>query len=285
MKQFLKKFLCKLSPQLNYALIALYRRRRDRRPSLNEREFARTEIFNGADLVVLGGPFAGMRYINEHTYGPIALNWLGLYEPHLNGVIQQIVDGPYDGFIDLGAAEGYYAVGIGRARPELNIVTFDLDPFSRASQRRLAALNGVKNIDIRSICTHQNFEDVLGERPFVFCDVDGAELDLIDPNSVPGLRRADLLVEIHSIGKLSVPQVTEIVAQRFSDTHSIRVIGPNAEYAEQARLIKALRQNGVSSKVLDQVAAIRRKDPNNWLVLTLRESKEISEFACESQKR
>ena len=141
--------------------------------------------------------------------------------------------------------------------------------------RRDPPLNGIKNIDIRSLCTHRNFEDVLGKRPFVFCDIDGGELDLIDPISVPGLRRADLLVEIHSTANLSVPQVTEMIAKRFGDTHSIRIIEVKSEYAEQARLIDDLRSDGVPSKVLDQVAAIRREDPNNWLVLTLQQGKNL----------
>ena len=276
MKRLAKKYLFKHAPRLAFALASGNRRLRDHAQSLAARKIARAEIFKNNEPVVLTGPFAGMRYIDEYTFVPIAMTWLGIYEAQLNPWIRRIIQGSYDTFIDIGAAEGYYAVGIARARPDMNVVTFEADPFSRRAQKRLAALNGVKNIDIHSLCDHQTLESVLGKRPVVLCDIEGGEVDLIDPIRTPGLRRADLIVETHLFEDLSIPQVTQMIANRFRDTHQIEVVHENSESMEKARLIDKLRRDGIAPAMLDDIASIKPPTPNEWLILTAQQNSDAA---------
>ena len=281
MKRFVKKYLFKFAPQLAFALTSLRRRRRDHRQNLAARKIARAEIFKNAEPVVVTGPFAGMRYIDEYTFVPIALIWSGIYEAQLNPWVRMIIDGPYDSFIDIGAAEGYYAVGIARARPDLNVVTFEADPFSRRAQRRLAGLNGVTNIDVRSLCDHRTLEDVLGKRPVILCDIEGGEVDLIDPIRVPGLRRADLIVETHLYDDLTIPQVTELLAERFRGTHRIEVVHANSEEAEKAPLLEKMRRRGIPAAIVNEIASIKPPTPNEWLILTAQQNNDMPRLVPE----
>src|SRR6516164_6432959 len=89
------------------------RRRRYFRKLLSARQRYHKQVFFGnCDPHVLSGPFAGLRYLDEPIWGPIEPKWLGTYEQELLPVIQQIIQTPYSTIIDIGSAEGYYAVGL-----------------------------------------------------------------------------------------------------------------------------------------------------------------------------
>lgn len=266
LKQLVKKQLFRIAPEFAFGLIAWYRRRRDFAKNLAARKFARAEIFKNGEPVVVAGPFAGMRYIDDFTFGPIVHSWLGIYEPQLAPSMRKVIEDSYDTIIDIGAAEGYYAVGIARARPDLPVITFEADPYSRDLQRRMAKLNGVTNIDIRALCDHQTLEATLGKRPFVLCDIEGGEVDLIDPMRTPGLRRADLIVETHLHEDKSIPEVTKLLADRFRATHTIEVV--REPHMVQRQLLDEVRKRGVTTARLDDLVTIERETPNEWLILT-----------------
>lgn len=61
---------------------------------------------------ILAGPFRGMKYI-ENSHGSAYLpKILGSYEKELHKFIPRIVEEEYELILDIGAAEGYYAVGL-----------------------------------------------------------------------------------------------------------------------------------------------------------------------------
>jgi len=90
---------------------------------------------------VLNGPFAGMLYLNEAVWGSITPRWIGSYESCLWPALREIIARRYSRIIDVGCAEGYYAVGLCRALPSAEVFAYDLDPDSRAQVRRLWQLN------------------------------------------------------------------------------------------------------------------------------------------------
>lgn len=266
-RKTIRHALYKFTPALAFSISSWHVRRLQKESSSLSRRAARQALFEGETPYVLGGPFAGMRYVDEFTFAPIAPLWLGVYEPQLHPWIRRLIEGGYDSFVDIGAAEGYYAVGVGRACPGMRIVTFDADPFSRRALRRLAALNGVGNLEIRSLCDHRRLEASLGARPFVLCDIEGGELDLIDPRRSPGLARADLVVEIHRAGGHSIGEVRALIADRFRETHKAAVLTDDVEARQ--RLLEELRTKLSLSK-LEALADESRGEPNEWLVLTAR---------------
>jgi hypothetical protein len=261
-----KRFIFRHAPRSAFIVSSLRFRRAHGARSARERGEARRLLFGGGAPAVLSGPFAGMRYLDEFTFGPIAARWLGVYEPQLHPEIERIATEPYDSFVDIGAAEGYYAVGIGRRRPDLAITTFEADPWSRGAQHRLAALNGVRNIAVRGLCDARSLERALGARPVVLCDIEGAELGLLDPAACPALRRADLIVELHVADGRPVPEVGDILAARFRATHTALTLADDEP--RRARLLAALAATGRDPAPLRRFADEARSQPNAWLVLT-----------------
>ena len=64
---------------------------------------------------VTSGPFAGMRYIDASFGSAYIPKLLGTYEQELSNVLAGIIAKRPKAVVDVGAAEGYYAVGLARA--------------------------------------------------------------------------------------------------------------------------------------------------------------------------
>jgi hypothetical protein len=183
----------------------------------------KTLIYNEADPVVLSGPFAGMKYLNEIVWGPIEPKWLGTYEQELHPIIDRILQRNYSKIIDVGSAEGYYAVGFAAKCPLAQLYSYDVDPWARSQQRRLARLNGVNNLRIGSRCSGKELEGRVSGRSLVICDVEGYEYDLLDPRRTPALSSCDILVELHEHRTygFSPQSGSDELARRFSVSHEI----------------------------------------------------------------
>lgn len=180
-------------------------------------------IYPDGQIEVLGGPFAGMRYFNDVVWGPITPKWLGSYEEELHHVIQDVLDRDYRVIVDVGAAEGYYAVGLARSFPEASIFSYDIDPFARKLQKNLAGLNKVSNLHIRARCTHENL-GILKESGLLISDIEGFEYELINPLDAPSLANCDILIEVHPFQDLTVEQVRDALLDRFEQTHLVKVL-------------------------------------------------------------
>ena len=69
--------------------------------------------------VVQGGPFAGMTYVRGVSCANTISRLLGSYEAELHPVVEQVISRSYPTVIDVGCAEGYYAIGLARRSPQL----------------------------------------------------------------------------------------------------------------------------------------------------------------------
>lgn len=67
--------------------------------------------------IIKYGPFAGMNYDVAASEGGGAPRLLGGYEASLAPIINDIVEAKPDLIIDVGCAEGYYAIGMARRLP------------------------------------------------------------------------------------------------------------------------------------------------------------------------
>src|SRR5690606_14563229 len=122
----------------------------------------------------------------------------GTYEMEHHAVVEQIATRNYPLIVDVGAAEGYFAVGLALRCSSSQVISYDVDPIARVRQRQLAKLNAIENLEIQRYCTHEELTAQLGESAaFIVCDVEGYEMELLDPSACPALKNCDMLVEIH----------------------------------------------------------------------------------------
>jgi hypothetical protein len=176
------------------------------------------------------GNFQGMSYLPRAYYSEILPKLVGTYECELISAVETICQAGCDRIVDIGAAEGYYAVGMALRNPTAGIVAFELSSTGRYFLRRLAARNGVSSqITIHGRCSVETLRSSLmgANRPAVICDCEGAEDALLRPDQIEPLRRSLIVVETHD-GLESDGQVLEGISdrliERFAPTHDTEVI-------------------------------------------------------------
>lgn len=212
---------------------------------------------------VLSGPFQGMDYCVAATEGGRAPRLLGVYEAGLAPVIEAAVARSYPLVIDVGCAEGYYAVGMALRLRRARILARDLDPRAQERCRALAKANGVAaRVEIGGAMGPGDFAICTAQPTLVICDIEGAEDQLLNPEAAPGLRAADILVECHDG---MVPGLSDRIAARFAESHHVTRIG---------RVLNATALPGWTEELsdLDRLLALWewRASPTPWLWLERR---------------
>ncbi len=189
---------------------------------------------------VVGGPFKGMRYHGKAVCGAALPKVLGVYECELAPFLLKWSAIPFQHIVNIGAGEGYYAVGCARLWPGATITAFETGEEGRTLLARNVELNGLQSrVRIMGHCGREQLESVFsdGQRALVIADVEGAEGQLLDPDNIPGLVDAHIIVEIHDfvddrLGQTVVSQlesshtIEEVHTQRrrFSDFHEPRAL-------------------------------------------------------------
>jgi len=176
------------------------------------------------DKRVMNGPFRGMRYVDDSRGSCYIAKLLGTYERELHEAVEDIIFAHPSVIIDLGAAEGYYAVGMARRLEEARVIAFEMDDRARDALAEMAQLNGVfPRVEIRGKCEACDLAECVDGvlRPIVICDVEGHERELLDPARVPALAGCTILVELHDF---VVPGLCEELVGRFMQTHTIKRI-------------------------------------------------------------
>ena len=177
------------------------------------------------EIHVLSGPFLGMKYFNDVFYSSATPRWLGTYEMELNPVMEEISQRGYQAIIDVGSAEGYYAVGLARRCPQAEVYAFDVDPISREQCRRLSRLNRVDaRVHVSGLLKPRDVARLAVMPTLIICDIEGFEMTLLDPQVCPAMKACDLLVEIHELAEFG-GQVESTLGRRFAGTHQIQAFG------------------------------------------------------------
>jgi hypothetical protein len=165
-----------------------------------------------------------MHYLRDAVSGGFVPKSLGIYERELHCVILSLPQREILRIVNIGASDGYYAVGLARLLPRAHVIAFEMEPRGQKAIRHMAENNGVGDrVEVRGRCELAHLRAALDStaKTLVLCDVEGFEDVLMDPAAVPTLRQDWLLVEIHD-GKN--PGVSERIRNRFLSTHDIQTI-------------------------------------------------------------
>ena len=152
---------------------------------------------------------------------------LGTYEQELHPLLEQLRQHPVDVAFDIGAAEGYYAVGMLFAGLASRVVAFETNPAGQALVMDMARLNGVADrLSVFGACTRGGFERatrVAGDRSsLLMMDVGRFRIAACWIRS--GCRRCrqqNILVEVHDF---VLPGLTQEILARFGDSHTVERI-------------------------------------------------------------
>jgi SAM-dependent methyltransferase len=218
------------------------------------------------DLVVQNGPFAGMRYAHALPPGSIFYpKLLGSYEAELHSVLERIIRTKYTAVIDVGCADGYFAVGLAMRMPGVIVYAYDIDPSMRKICAANAELNGVSDrVRISSCCDADELRRLdLGARAFILCDCEGFEVELFPPNIVGHLASHDLVIELHDFINITI---RDTLRERFSATHDAALVDSVDDYLK-GDVFHFPQLTGKSRALKKDVMSERRPAIMQWLIL------------------
>ena len=212
--------------------------------------------------VVLDGPLKGLDFLPQSAEGCHIPKLLGCYEQPLLPHIEAAIQANYPLILNIGCAEGYYAVGMARRMAGSRVLAFDLNPKAQQVCAELVAKNDVTDrVTVGALFSPEDFAACAGQRVLVLCDIEGAERELLNPAIAPTLAEMDLIVESH---ECLLPGITQQLLERFSATHDITVVQDNGQ--RQLPNAPAWFNNLAH---LDQLLAVWewRSGPTPWLVM------------------
>ena len=175
-------------------------------------------------LEVQNGPFKGMKYPNFESAGSaIYPKLLGSYEKEINEYCENIIDGKYSEILDVGCAEGYYAVGLAIKNSKTRIFAYDTSEIARRLCREMAVLN---NVSEQIIIGKEFTTDSLAEFKFtgkglIICDCEGYEKELFTVQNIRNISNCDLIIETHDFKDINI---STYLTKLFKETHEVKSI-------------------------------------------------------------
>ena len=212
--------------------------------------------------VVMHGPLAGMDFLTQSAEGCHIAKLLGCYEQPLQPFIENAITSAYPIILNIGCAEGYYAVGMARRMPNTQVLAFDLNHTAQEVCAILAKKNSVSDrVKVGALFKPEDFEAYRNQKVLVLCDIEGAEKDLLIPDNAPALKGMDIIVESH---ECLLPGITQTLIGRFKSTHQITLVQDNGQ-----RQLKELPNWFNNLAHLDQLLATWewRSGATPWLVM------------------
>jgi SAM-dependent methyltransferase len=218
---------------------------------------------------VQSGPFSGLRYARfESACSTLLPKLLGTYEQELHPVLERLFGRRYERIIDIGCAEGYYAVGLALRFPQVPVVACDINPDALELCRLNAEGNGVASqVHLLTSATPESLaRDCDQQRCLIVCDCEGFEGDIFESADPARFARSDLLIETHDYIK---PGVHDRLRARFASTHQIEEFHSIDDH-QKARTYTSPWVAGMDEDLREQIFAECRPVIMRWLLLTSR---------------
>lgn len=262
-KSLVKSTLKAIAPQRYHALMAARENRHGQRVmeqhGIPEIASLFTERYG---TTILGGPFQGMAYISQSTGSTYLPKLIGCYENELKGAMDHALTRRYETVVDVGCAEGFYAVGLAMRLPgSPKVYAFDTDREAQTLCRELAHRNRVEDkVVVEGYCDPPLLQSTLKGKSLILCDCEGYEVELLQPTLVPALAEADIIVELHDVFK---PGLTRIICERFQASHGIQIIDSQQRNPSDYPVLQFLPPE-------QQEAAVSefRHGPQQWAFMT-----------------
>ena len=171
------------------------------------------------------GPFKGLRFSDNSWWGASDRGGmlLGIYEEEILNILSNLPK-KYQTFIDLGAADGYYGIGVLVGNIFDKSYCFEISNEGRHVIKQNANLNNVSdrliiegkadNFFYKSIKT----EDI--ENSFLLIDIEGGEFELLNENVLDVFKSSIIIIEIHDWVE-GGGRGLEMLIARAKKTHSV----------------------------------------------------------------
>ena len=223
--------------------------------------------------VVQSGIFKNLRYPKIYSYMSVIFpKLMGIYEKQLHKPISEFKKNNYDTIINIGAAEGYYAVGMALCFPQSKVAAIDINidalnflkkmSILNNTQDRVKIINSDAKIFLETIDPNQSY--------LVICDCERCEFDIFSEKSIENLKKSDLIIEMHykeSEAEVDSVEYSKFIEEknsfleRFKKHHDHEIVTPLFTRLED---IKGLEN--IPIKYAKKLANEHRAKNAEWLI-------------------
>lgn len=188
------------------------------------------KLFDMHNGVIQEGVFKGLQLSSDTNIsnGALAMKIFGLYEQI---VIEEIVSaGPFNDCIDIGAADGYFPLGMLKAGLAKRTICFEATTKGQTSIKLNAKANNLSDKIVVYSKADETFETKLHEanyqpqKSLIICDIEGAEFEIFSKEFFNYVHGATIIIELHDrvLGKSL--SLREDLAALFPDDYSTKII-------------------------------------------------------------
>ena len=148
------------------------------------------------------GIFKNLKMYHEISWGKgdIASKVYGIYE---NKIQKKLKDLNKPILIDIGAADGFFAIGSLKSKICKYCYAFEESKKSRENLLKTANINNVtSNLSILGKVTKDNFFSLLPSeidfsKATILCDIEGGEYDFFTDDILANIKQSNIIIEIH----------------------------------------------------------------------------------------
>lgn len=215
--------------------------------------------------VVLNGPFKGMKYPTLQSVGSTLYpKLLGSYELEIQQEIEVLLVNNYSEIIDVGCAEGYYAVGLALRCETSNVYAYDKSEKARELCLKMAELNNVsERVFVGSELTAEglmNFK--FTGKGLIICDCEGYEKLLFTELNMKNLNNCDLIIETHDLIDIEISTYLKALIKHTHDIISIY----STDDIQKALNLNFLELENLSLTNKREILKENRKAIMEWLI-------------------
>lgn len=210
------KILLRLIPMrlIRLALLSLSFEFRRRVSQKLGREFAEIREGSFAGGLVGPSPWSGTQYWPAQV--------AGAYEHVVMEFISSL--GPLNTVIDLGAAEGFYALNLRITGLAKKVIAFDSDPAAIKVLDAAARKHNIANFELNGRATFSEVKkSVLKEiskNNLLISDIEGAEFELFTEDLILTLGNWFVVIELHEFGDT---EASKALKQKFLPSHDVKM--------------------------------------------------------------
>lgn len=159
-------------------------------------------VLNVHNGVVAYGPFKGMKLSRDVWWGrfDVISKTLGTYEQHVVEKLFQLRKSTRGPFVDIGAADGYFAIGAAISGLGDLVFAYESSADARGALKSNAQLNGCsETITIRTEATFESLLALMAtyKEALILIDIEGAEFELLREETLSLLSESHVVVELH----------------------------------------------------------------------------------------
>ncbi len=244
-----------------------------RKDSIYKRRIEISKKFDSLfNSTVAYGPFKGLKLSAETWWGSAdrASMLFGFYEKELLESLQKIPK-KYTTFIDLGAADGYYGVGVLVNNLFEKSICFEISEEGRKTIKDNAYINNVHNrVEIKGIAKKSFYDELpldIVSNSVLLIDIEGSEFELVDEETFKAFKNSIIFIELHDWFFMDGEAKLQKLKNDSISTHTITEIKMGARDPSIFPELKKIHDNDrwiICSEGRKQVMTWLRFDPKQF---------------------